>query len=135
MPAVQVRDFSQETYDLLKQEAKQHGRSITQQTKHIVNEHFALMGMQPAAGAAQGDQVGQVGLPYAGMQEFPFGYLEAVYAGSHAETPFSVPAADAAKQRSARRKALKQRIASRRYPASALAIDSAALVREMRDER
>lgn len=41
MPAVQIRNLPQDTYDLLKAEAQANGRSITKQTEAILIDFFA----------------------------------------------------------------------------------------------
>lgn len=43
MPALQVRDLPQETYDLLVESARRDHRSIAQQTTAILQEHFRVL--------------------------------------------------------------------------------------------
>lgn len=121
MPAVQVRDFSEETYNLIKQEAKANGRSIMQQTKHIVQQHFAQQASTPNAAAANDAANGPA--------------CAGPLAGQTAGNPFAVDIPDAVEQRGARRSALFARIVSRNYPKAARQLDSADLVRRMRDGR
>lgn len=123
MPAVQVRDFSQETYDLIKQEAKASGRSIMQQTKHIVLEHFEQKSRQDMAAAP------------ASSFDAHTGESAEVAAQGKAGNPFAIAASSDVQQRAERRKALFDRIASRNYPPALRQMDSVQIVREIRDGR
>ena len=116
MPAIQVRDFPQEVYDLIKQEAKENGRSIMQQTKHIVMQHFAQHRIETSE--------------YALVQPASTGASSA-----QDVNPFSVPSDSAAEMRASRRSALFDRMAKRAYPDAAYQLDAEGLVRQMRDER
>lgn len=127
MPAIQVRDFSQEIYDQIKQEAKESGRSIMQQTKHIVIQHFAQQGNRARAATTT------TALPAHAIPEVS----AVVHAPEHIadQNPFFDGGEDAALQRLTRRDALFARIASREYPTAARELDSEQLVRQLRDER
>ena len=127
MPAVQVRDFSQEIYDLIKQEAKESGRSIMQQTKHIVVQHFAQQGNAvPATTTAS---------PLSAHATSCAGSSMHSPAHTAGQNPFFDGGSSMAKQRLARREALFARIASREYPTAARELDSEQLIRQLRDER
>lgn len=127
MPAVQVRDFSQETYDQIKREAKESGRSIMQQTKHIVVQHFAQQGNGALVAGSS------TTLPaFAAHETSATAHALAHPAG---QNPFFDGGIHAVQQRQARREALFSRIASREYPAAARELDSEQLVRQLRDER
>ena len=124
MPAVQVRDFSPEIYEQIKQEAKASGRSIMQQTKHIVLQHFA----QPNATNAEAPPIRS------------FARIEAqnalsMHAPTSAQNPFFNSESQAVEQRATRRNAVFSRIAERSYPAAIHSLDSEALIRSIRDER
>lgn len=105
MPAVQVRDFPQAIYDQIKAEAAANHRSITQQTKHIVMEHFL------ACEESRAEPAGTVVIP------------EAIASGQ------------AARQRAERRAKLFARIDSRGYGSQIASGSIRGIVREMRDER
>ena len=126
MPAIQVRDFSQEIYNRIKQEAKESGRSIMQQTKHIVIQHFANQDNESSAVAAHP-------LPAYASPKASTDTRSPEHTGS--QNPFFEDEANAIAQRSMRREALFARIASREYPDAARELDSEWLVRQLRDER
>ena len=123
MPAVQVRDFPQEIYDRIKEEARQSGRSVTQQTKYIVMEHFAQIDEERER--AIWEEQALRGWTYKGPSPEP---------SPHAN-PFRPEDPAVIEERRARREALFARIASREYPDAFYEVDDAQLVREMRDER
>ena len=123
MPAVQVRDFPQEIYDRIKEEARQNGRSVTQQTKYIVIEHFAQIDEEREMEILK--EQGMRGWTYKGPSPEPT---------PHAN-PFRPEDPAVIEERRARREALFARIASRNYPPEVLEVDDVQLVREMRDER
>lgn len=127
MPAIQVRDFPQEIYDQIKQEAKESGRSIMQQTKHIVIQHFAQQG--------NGVQATTAATPLPAHAAFETSAVAYVPGHTTGQNPFFDGGEDAAQQRLTRRDALFARIASREYPTAARELDSEQLVRQLRDER
>lgn len=105
MPAVQVRDFPQPIYDQIKAEASANHRSITQQTKHIVMEHFSTR-------AETRDEPTDV-----------------------VATPDAITSGQAARRRAERRAELFARIDSRGYDFRIASEDIESIVHEMRDER
>ena len=123
MPAVQVRDFPQEIYDRIKEEARANGRSVTQQTKYIVIEHFARIDEdEVAAGRKEPDRTTELLRTYSMVAKVP-------------PNPFLPEDPAVIEERRARREALFARIASKKYPQEVLDVDVVQLVREMRDER
>ena len=123
MPAVQVRDFPQEIYDRIKEEARQNGRSVTQQTKYIVVEHFARIDEERERAALETDPLR--GWAYKGPAPDPVPNAN----------PFRPEDPAVIEERRVRREALFARIASRKYPQEVMDVDVVQLVREMRDER
>ncbi|MGI6221559.1 MAG: hypothetical protein ACOYIP_06810 [Coriobacteriales bacterium] len=123
MPAVQVRDFPQEIYDRIKEEARLNGRSVTQQTKYIVIEHFAQIDEEREMTVMKEQALR--GWSYKGPSSEP---------SPHAN-PFRPEDPAVIEERRARREALFKRIESRKYPDSFYEVDDVQLVREMRDER
>ena len=116
MPAVQVRDLPLNVYDMLKADAKSRGRSITQQMKHIVMQHYL------SEDSGQGElRVISNNVP----------------ASSTAVTSELGALEDeqAIAKRAEKRRLLAQRIASRGYHLPDDRISAAQMVREMRDER
>ena len=111
MPAIQVRDFPVDIYEKIREEAKANGRSITQQTKVIVIEHFT----QKERTQAPSER-----------------------AGSTAVTSTFTSLDEEARQREVRRRELFARIhenAKHFTPIPDGFPDPAELVREMREER
>ncbi|MDO4501788.1 MAG: hypothetical protein Q4D06_01270 [Coriobacteriia bacterium] len=113
MPAVQVRNLPQETYDQLKALAQENGRSITKQTEAILIDFFAA---RPAYQSPEATP----SAPMATMfQPNPF----------HRESPAEI------QERAARRAALFAEIDSREAFDPPKDWDPATVVRQMRDER
>ena len=136
MPAIQVRDFSEETYAQIKALAKENGRSITQQTKFIVLEYLAQHGRLKEEAARKTDVEGVTPIiPLESQVAREERRPEAENASVGYPNPFRMEDPKAVATRVARRKALFERIASREYSQDVMEIDDAALVREMRDER
>lgn len=113
MPAIQIRDLDQSTYEVLKACAKANGRSINQQLKVIVIEHFAS--------SASPEPI---------MQPQPVATADDVFQPAR-ETPRNESRA----QRAQRRRQLFESIASMDLGSLCPPVDSAAMVREMRDAR
>ena len=136
MPAIQVRDFSDEAYAQIKALAKENGRSITQQTKFIVLEYLAQHGRLKEEAARRVEMQGETPIiplePRATHEEKRVGETSA---SAGYPNPFRMEDPTAVAARVARRKALFERIASRQYSQDVMETDDAALVREMRDER
>ena len=146
MPAIQVRDFSDEAYAQIKAEAKASGRSITQQTKYIVMQYLEQRQRQQNE-AADARSLG-------GSESAPDASLGAIASEARGPVPVKLQLADpyvpprgsypnprrvedeeVVAARVARRKAVFDRIASRNYPKEALEFDFVQAIREMRDER
>lgn len=106
MPAVQIRDLPQSTYELLKAEARANGRSITKQTEAILVDFFA------ARATAQRDQ-----------------------RPSAIAAPFSSETPDQIEARAQKRALLFARIDAAEPFIPDAPFDAASVVREMRDER
>ena len=135
MPAIQVRDFSDEAYDQIKALAKANGRSITQQTKRIVLEYLAVHG-QMKEDAAQVEASSATASADAAVTPAVEGRREKTAGRSTAyPNPFRMEDPEEVAARVARRKALFERIASRKYSKEAMEADDVAIIREMRDER
>ena len=136
MPAIQVRDFSEEAYAQIKALAKENGRSITQQTKFIVLEYLAQHGQLKEEAARRAEMQGAT--PIIPL-EVHAAHEDSRAAEADASTgypnPFRMEDPAAVAVRVARRRALFERIASRQYSQDVMEVDDAALVREMRDER
>ena len=118
MPALQVRDFPDDLYEMLKDEARECGRSITQQTKFILLEHF-------------GEKTGKAVEPAApkGSAE-PVGLAERYNRYSSRQDPPERIAA-----RAAQREKLFKRISEMNHHLPSDRTRAADMVREMRDER
>ena len=141
MPAIQVRDFSDEAYAQIKAEAKANGRSITQQTKHIVMQYLEQRWRVDAEGAEDDGRVAgdALAMTFTDIQppvqvKFQPADPYVPPRGSY-PNPRRVEDEAVVAARVARRKAVFDRIASRNYPPSAYEIDPVQIVREMRDER
>lgn len=138
MPAVQVRNFPQEVYEQIRQEARESGRSITQQVKSIVMNHYA----QKKQGQASDGKAGGMRRPpscSAGLA-WQGDTLRGESAAScpvcgQGSAPTAVPALTPAQARRAKRAELFGRIdakPAKPFPAEA---SPRAIVREMRDAR
>ena len=145
MPAIQVRDFSEEAYAQIKAEAKANGRSITQQTKFIVMQYLEQRHQQcsEAAGAEGADESGGAPSEVAEASAKARRPVQVRFQpadpnvpprGSY-PNPRRVEDEGVVAARIARRKALFDRIASRSYSKEAREYDFVQAVREMRDER
>ena len=141
MPAIQVRDFSDEAYAQIKAEAKANGRSITQQTKYIVMQYLEQRRHMDAEGAEDdGRAIGDApAMTHADIQPpvqvrfqpaDPYVPPRGSYPNPRCVEDEAVVAA-----RVARRKAVFDRIASRSYSKEVLEFDFVQAIREMRDER
>ena len=113
MPAVQIRDLDQSTYDVLKACAKANGRSINQQLKVIVTEHFAV-------------ETTPEPIP----QPKPTATVDDVFAPA-----CNSPRNETHAQRAQRRSQLFESLASMNLGALCPSVDNEAMVREMRDAR
>ena len=141
MPAIQVRDFSDEAYAQIKAEAKANGRSITQQTKHIVMQYLEQRRRMDAAnteggGCATDDAPATTFADIQPPVQVRFQPADPYVPprGSY-PNPRRVEDEAVVAARVARRKAVFDRIASRNYSPSVYEIDPVQIVREMRDER
>ena len=141
MPAIQVRDFSEEAYAQIKAEAKANGRSITQQTKYIVMQYLEQRRRMDAEdaegnGCAVDDMQAMANADVQPPVQVRFQPADPYVPprGSY-PNPRHVEDEAVVAARVARRKAVLDRIASRNYPPSVYEIDAVQIVREMRDER
>lgn len=141
MPAIQVRDFSDEAYAQIKAEAKASGRSITQQTKYIVMQYLEQRRRvdaedTEASGCAINDTqemaLADVQPPVQVRFQPADPYVPP--RGSY-PNPRRVEDEAVVAARVARRKAVFGSIASRSYSKEALEFDFVQAIREMRDER
>ena len=121
MPAVQVRDFAEDVYEMIKAEAKASGRSITQQTKHIVVEHFkAEPGTQDMAAEALANADTMAGSTEVARSAYAFRSN-----GTEAQRQALIE----------RRRQLLAKAESLDLPAWPQGLDPVAVVREARDAR
>jgi len=145
MPAIQVRDFSDEAYAQIKAEAKANGRSITQQTKYIVMQYLEQR-QQQRSEAADVEGVGEGGSASSEAAEASAKARRPVQVRLQPADPYVPPRGsypnprrvedeEVVAARIARRKAVFDRIASRSYSKEAREYDFVQAVREMRDER
>ena len=116
MPAVQVRDLPQETYDLLKAEAHANRRSINKQTEVILVDFFANRGVAET----HSEQT-----------------VETTSSSPRKSTAptFCASTADEVALRSARRRALFSRIDAATPINLPDELNAATVIRQMRDER
>ena len=121
MPAVQVRDFSNDIYNMIKTEAKASGRSITQQTKHIVVEHFTA---KPSALTTTPETAAAIGSV---SKNPPAAY--SAYAFESSETNDQIQA------RIERRHNLLAKAEQLNLPPWPQGLDPVSVIREARDER
>ena len=113
MPALQVRNFPEEMYVLLKENAKNNGRSVSKQTEAILIEYLQCCGKSNAGQAEQSHKD--------------------VAAHSAARTS-AYETEQACNERLARRKRVMASIAASNYP-TLQGVNTVAIIREMREER